>query len=412
MIRSGIAVSRRDFLRSGLAGSALLALNGQVPAFLRQAAADAANRSDHILVVLQLSGGNDGLNTVVPYRDPLYYAHRPELGIPAGDVLKINDEVGFHAAMRGAAELLEAGKLAIVQGVGYPQPNRSHFESMDIWHTCFRKTQPRRDGWLGRYLERVPQPSELPALHIGDEQQPLALASQEVRVPSVASFEEFRLQAEPAVRRKLEALVARNAEQNDGLLDFVRSSTQAALRASQQLADIAKSRNTAGGYPRTPLGERLATIAQLIGADLPTRIYYLALDGFDTHAQQPAAHAALLEQWSMAVKAFFDELEQQGNAARVLLFSFSEFGRRVQENASQGTDHGAAAPVFLAGPGVRPGVHGALPSLEDLDDGDLKFHTDFRRVYAALLEDWLGLADSAPVLAGKYDPVPVLKKAT
>ncbi len=409
MARAYHMLNRREFLRSGLAGSGLMVLNGVAPAFLKKISGALPVSSERILVVLQLSGGNDGLNTIVPYRDPIYYARRPKLAIPAADVLKIDDHFGFHPSMRGAADLLESGQLAIVQGVGYPQPNRSHFESMDIWHTCLRKDQPRRDGWLGRYLEQSEIPRSLPALHIGQEQQPLALASRTVRVPSIGSFDEFRWEGADRVRSRLEALLEKDSRSDDDLLAFVQANSKAALEATRQLTTIGAQHAARGAYPRTPLGERLAAVAQLIGAELKARIYYLTLDGFDTHAQQIPAHAGLLQQWSTGVKAFFDELAAQGNASRVLLFSFSEFGRRVQENASEGTDHGAAAPVYLAGPAVRAGVHGPLPSLEDLEDGDLKYHTDFRQVYATILEHWFGLKDGSSILGGRYSTLPILQ---
>lgn len=401
--------SRREFLRAGIATSTVISFSATVPAFWRQVAAQSPQRSDRILVVLQLSGGNDGLNTVIPFRDPRYYQSRPVLAIPPKDVLKINDELGLHPSLRAAVELWESGRMAVIQGVGYPQPNRSHFESMDIWHSCYRKDQQRRDGWLGRYLESVNPSDGLPALHLGQEAQPLALASRQVRVPSIASVDEFRLQGAESLAKDVVRLASQRREQPGELLDFIQANSQTALKASAQLEQIIRQTPRSLSYPRTALGDKLSVIARLIGADLPTRVYYLALDGFDTHSQQAAAHAGLLNQWSTAIKAFFDDLAMQANAERVLLFSFSEFGRRVRENASEGTDHGAAAPVFLFGPAVQAGIHGAHPSLSDLEDGDLKFHTDFRRVYATLLETWFGATNTQSILGGNFPPLPVLK---
>lgn len=402
--------TRREFVKAGLMAPPLLSLSGTVPAFLRCVAAQENQRPDRILVVVQLSGGNDGLNTVIPYRDSLYYENRATLAIPASDVIKINDSLGLHPSMRAAADLWEQGRMAIVQGVGYPQPNRSHFESMDIWHTCYGKTRTRQDGWLGRYLERHQSATELAGMHLGHEPLPMALTSRQAQVLSVSSMQEFRLRAKRSQVEQVERLAAATRAQDDTLLEFLQSSTQAALHASSRLERLVQEgMGQQQGFPRTALGEKLATVARLIRAELPTRVYYVALDGFDTHAQQPAAHAGLLDQWTTAVKAFFDDLQSAGHAERVLLFSFSEFGRRVRENASQGTDHGAAAPVFLFGPAVEPGVHGQHPRLDDLDDGDLKFHTDFRRVYATLLERWFGLAESASILGGPFAQLPVLR---
>lgn len=403
-------LTRRQFLNRSLASAAFVSLGGVGPHFLRNAAAWQAGNGDNILVVIQLSGGNDGLNTVVPFRDDEYRKARPTLAISADQVLKIDDQFGWHPALRGAADLLESQRLAVIQGVGYDQANRSHFESMDIWHTCQRKTDRQRQGWLGRYLESAESGDDAPGLHLGGEAQPLALAARNVRVPSVASLERFRLRAGAAgsIETQVEQLAMAARPQTSDLLGFVQSSTVAALDASQRVEEVVKVARSASEFPATQLGEKLQTVAKLIGAGLRTRVYYVALDGFDTHAQQAAAHAALLGQWSDALRAFLDDLAAQGNDQRVLTLTFSEFGRRVKENASEGTDHGAAAPVFLAGGRVKAGLHGPMPSLTELEDGDQKFHTDFRRVYATILDRWFA-APSAPILGAPYEPLDVLK---
>jgi uncharacterized protein (DUF1501 family) len=402
--------TRRQFLQTTIASSALLSLSGIAPMFLRRAAAMSASDDGRVLVVIQLSGGNDGLNTVIPYKDDEYRKRRPKLAIAESDVLKINDDFGFHPAMRGAADLLENAQLGIVQGVGYPQPNRSHFESMDIWHTCAFKHERRREGWLGRYLEQNPSDSrDVSAMHLGEEQQPLALAARDARVPSVPSLDRFRLQdiENPEVQQRIKALAEAERAASNDLLGFVQSNAVAAFAASERLEKVEQQPSESGVYPVSALAKKLQTVAQLIAAGLQTRVYYVTLDGFDTHSQQAAAHRALLEQWSGALNAFYKDLAARSLADRVLTFSFSEFGRRVQENASEGTDHGAAAPVFLAGTKVKPGLIGAFPSLTDLDDGDQKFHTDFRQVYAGILEQWLG-CPSEQVLGTKYEPVSLL----
>ncbi len=350
--------SRRKFLATLAGGSAVVSLSGPLPKFLAQAAAsEPAGGKDTILVVVQLTGGNDGLNTVVPYSHELYRKARPKLAIPADEVHKINDAIGLHPSARGLSELLEAGKLAIVQGVGYPNPNRSHFESMDVWHTCRRKDSPRSTGWLGRFCDASHKSSDIdaPAIHIGSEKQPLALAAENVRVPSFASPESFRLhegdsrQLGDAIRK----LASQNTEPSDPLLGFVQSSTTSALATSDRITEALRDYRTPVEYPESALAQRLKTVAQLIDADLKTRIYYVELDGFDTHSQQRAAHAALLQQFGGAVAAFVKDVAHHGHGDRTLLVSFSEFGRRVAENASEGTDHGAAAPMFLAGSRVR-----------------------------------------------------------
>lgn len=400
--------TRRQFLQRA---PALLALGALAPRVLLRAAESAPGRDGRILVVIQLSGGNDGLNTVIPYRHEVYRASRPTLAIPAADVLRVNDELGLHPSLRGFAELLEQGRLAIVQGVGYPQPNRSHFESMDIWHTCQRKEQRHRDGWLGRYLEQRPQreAAEVPALHLGEEPQPLALAARSLRVPSVRSLDQFRLEALDAERRNaLTELANRPRQGNEDLLSFVQSSTTSALTVADRLTRMMDALPPTSGSPPSELARKLGQAARLIASGLGTSIYYVALDGFDTHAEQGAAHAALLRQLGDAVSRFLADLTAHGQQDRVLVMCFSEFGRRVAENASAGTDHGAAAPMFLAGTAVRAGLIGPHPNLADLDEGDLKHHTDFRQVYACVLEQWLG-CDSEPILGGRYAPVPALR---
>ncbi|MGE0760929.1 MAG: DUF1501 domain-containing protein [Pirellulaceae bacterium] len=407
------SIRRRDFLAALSGGSAVLSLSGAVPHFWQvAAAAESGTPRDTVLVVIQLTGGNDGLNTIVPFRHDAYRRARPKLAIPADQVLKIDGELGFHPAARGLADLLEAGQLAVVQGVGYPEPNRSHFESMDIWHTCQRKTgSARTTGWLGRYLDATQHlaPSDSPGLHVGPEKQPLALAAANVSTPSLASPDRFRLQGDGNERLQaaIRDLAGTTASPGDELLGFVRSTTTSALSASERIAAVLRDAASPVAYPDNELARKLKLVAQLIAAGLKTRVYYVELDGFDTHSQQPAAHAALLQQFSGAMKAFLEDIAQHGEARRVLAMAFSEFGRRVAENASEGTDHGAAAPMFLAGAPARGGLLTPHPSLDDLTDGDLRFQTDFRQVYASVLTGWLGWP-SADILGGVFEPVRVL----
>jgi uncharacterized protein (DUF1501 family) len=403
-----MSISRRDFLSAGATSAAVIATTTQVPHFLLEAAAaPGAAPYDRVLVVIQLTGGNDGLNTIVPYGDDQYHRNRFETRIRAADALPIDDYVGFHPRLRGLAQLLEAQQLAIVQGVGYPHPNRSHFESMDIWHTAMQAQGTRVSGWLGRYLDDqagVAADAHVPAVHFGSRSQPLALAGLNVHVPSIDSIDGFRLRG--LETRKLRERVQRATdaprELADGLLGFLKSASQAALAASREVQQAVTDYSTPVDYPATDLANQLRSVAQLVDAGLATRIYYVTLDGFDTHSQQAEAHAALLGELGDALSAFLGDLSHHGHAERTAVLVFSEFGRRVKENASRGTDHGAAAPMFLAGGGVRGGVIGSHPSLTDLDDGDLRFHTDFRQVYATVLEEWLGAA-SQGVLQGKFD---------
>jgi len=404
--------NRREFLKTTLGASAVVSLGATVPEFLRAAAAAGTDEKETVLVVVQLSGGNDGLNTVIPFSDPAYRSSRPTLAIPASDVLKIDDALGFHPSARGFADLLEDNSLAIVQGVGYADPNRSHFESMDIWHTCQRKSDSRTTGWLGRYLDasQADKSGVSLALHLGHEKQPFALTAEDVRVPSISSVEGFRLNdgGDKDVRSTISKLASSARQDADSILGFLQSTTTVALEASQRVEQATRDYKTLVIYPASDLATKLKTVAQLIDAGLGTRVYYVTLDGFDTHSQQPAAHAALLSELGGAVSSFIKDIKHHGHGDRVAVLAFSEFGRRVEENASEGTDHGAAAPMFLAGSKVRAGLIGGHPSLTDLEDGDLKFHTDFRAVYATVLESWLGWP-SETVLGGRFEPVESFK---
>lgn len=405
--------TRRQFLAASGGSLALLSLSGAAPGLLARAAqAHAAEGGDRVLVMIQLSGGNDGLNTVVPYGDPEYYKNRFTLAIGKPAVIKIQDGLGFHPALSGFSKLLEAGRLAIVQGIGYPQPNRSHFESMDIWHTARMQNEGRAQGWIGRYLDATGarREAEVAGLHLGEEKQPLALASLGAAIPSIQSMDRFRLEAgrRSDLSADIDLAVGSARSSSDDLLSFVQRSTSSALAASRRVEKALAKPGSRVQYPGTGLAQKLKTVAQLIGAGLETRVYYLTLDGFDTHSDQENSHAALLGELGNAVAAFQEDLVQQGQAERVLGVAFSEFGRRVKENASRGTDHGAAAPLFAFGGKVQSGLIGKHPSLTDLDDGDLKFHTDFRRVYATLLDGWLGWP-SREILGGEYQPLPIMK---
>jgi uncharacterized protein (DUF1501 family) len=402
--------SRRKFLQTTVGSSALLSMSPAAPQFLLQTSAAAEKKkTENILVVIQLSGGNDGLNTVVPYANDIYNANRFTLRINEGQVLKIDDEVGFHPSMRGFSDLLEDGKLSVLQGIGYPNPNRSHFSSMDIWHTAHRNEKDRSTGWLGRFLDKsLTDDGDVPALHLGSDQQPLALTGERVHVPTAASLEDFKLNVgnDARLRRSIEKQAEIKRTGDNSLLGFMQHSTLGAFASSERVQAALSGYETSINYPSNPLARRLRTIAQLIDAEMSTRIYYLTLGGFDTHASQSNAHANLLTQLSQSVSAFIHDLSEHDHDQRVLVTTFSEFGRRLKENASQGTDHGVAAPMFLAGGNIKPGLIGAHPSLADLDKGDLKHHTDFRQVYAAILDQWLGF-DSKTVLGKEFKPAAV-----
>ena len=395
---------RRAFLRSG---ASLVALGATAPAFLahtvfaetrgRRRKAFAAD--ERILVVIQLAGGNDGLNTVIPVDHDVYQRVRPRLAIRRADALRLDDDFCLHGDADGLKELYDAGALAIVHGVGYPNPNRSHFKSTDIWQSAAPNLR-QTDGWLGRYFDNTcrGEPECDPARAIAlTSETPLALRGE--RFLPLAFERPENLAWQSAVRgyrvgqviSELNQPLPNDPPQPQSALEYLRHVALQARINAQDIREAAGTRHSPVDFPRTDLGRSLETVSRLIGGGLRTRVYYVSLTGFDTHARQAADHARLLVQLGEALMAFFRALKAQGDLERVLVMTFSEFGRRVAENASAGTDHGTAAPMFLAGAQVRGGLHGTAPDLDNLDaSGDLRFTTDFRSVYAAVLKDWLG----------------------
>lgn len=407
-----LASTRREFLQ--LLGSAGLISLGTLPPRFAVAASESpagvAARDKRVLVLIQLAGGNDGLNTLIPHGDPAYAKARPGIGIPASQVLKLDDHVGLHPNLTGLRDLYDEGKLAIVQGVGYPNPDRSHFRSMDIWQSAEPLNESPRDGWLGRALEwqfdRAPALAE--GLSIGSDKLPLAFVSTRVNVPTLQRLEDFQLvdgqttaMNREQIRTEIKNLVTEPAS---GELDFLRRATTTALTSASRLKSLAATYQTTVSYPSTGLASRLKLVAQMLTADLPARIFVVSLDGFDTHSLQQPGHAALMSELSGAIRAFEQDLVEHKISDRVVLATYSEFGRRVAENGSLGTDHGAASMLFALTPTGKTGLHGTYPSLTDMEDGDLKFNVDFRSVYATLLDQWLEIP-SADVLSGRFQPI-------
>ncbi|MHC4401245.1 MAG: DUF1501 domain-containing protein [Planctomycetota bacterium] len=416
--------TRRDFLKASLGASGLAALGPAVPALAKAASAAPPRRNtgDSVLVVVQMAGGNDGLNTVVPYGDDEYHRNRPTLRAVADDVLKIDALVGFHPRMKAFKRLFDEGRLSVVQGTGYPNPNGDHGAAMRDWQTARPHETSCQTGWLGRAVDHVhrPEEAEVPAVFVGTLSRPLALNAEQVVVPSVRSLQTCTLRATGgaqdggAGRAALEraAAVPRSANDNP-LLGFLQNGTQSACGVSRRIEAILAGRGAAGGdYPAIQFAQRLRTVAQLVRADFGARIYYTELGGaepggFDNHANQLGNHCALLHQLSESVAAFADDLARDKLLDRVLLMTFSEFGRTVNENGRRGTGHASAAPMFLVGGKVKAGLIGPHPSLTELENGGPKHHTDFRRVYAAALQRWLGY-DSRAAL-GQFEPLDVLE---
>jgi uncharacterized protein (DUF1501 family) len=391
-------LTRRQFLQA----SSLVAIAPTVPAFLsRTASALPAEKDRRVLVVVQLDGGNDALNTVIPYADPVYERLRPKLKIGSNQVLKLNDAVGLHPGLKPLDKLLQAGQLGIIPGVGYPNPNRSHFEGMAIWHTARLDEQGRKEyGWLGRALD----PSAGTAYMVGG---PVTAALRGRRSTAIALG---RIDEACLADKAIAELAAGPATGNDSdLLAFVRRQAVNGCATSRLVAKLAQ-RSTDANYPSTALGEHLKLIAQLLKADFGPRVFYTIQPGFDTHASQSFTHRTLLSEFAEAVAAFFADLTKGQIAERVVLLAFSEFGRTIKENVSGGTDHGTAEAVFVVGPQVNGGVRGTMPSLADLAGGEPKMTTDFRRIYASILDDWLGLP-AAAALGGSFDKLPLIRQA-
>lgn len=408
---------RRDFLKTTLTGSGLVAASLTAPRFLARTAAatpclGSRGARETILVVVQLTGGNDGLNTVIPFKDPLYARYRPTLKQPVPAIRKLSDEIGLHPELTSLADLYHDGLVCVVQGVGYPNLSQSHFRSMDIWHAGSTAAH-LVEGWLGKALARLTTGVGGFHLAMANEASPLALAGAPAKVPSLTSLADFqmRLPAGSGAERRQQRQVlekALSAPTASPLLDFVKQTAVSTLAQTDRLRDLARDYQPKVAYPATGLAERLKLAAQLIVAEVNARIFYVTLDGFDTHAGQAGLHGPLLRELGDAIKAFVLDLTAQGHGDRLLLMTFSEFGRRAKENGSQGTDHGSAAPMFLVGKNVHAGLVGPHPPLDRLEDGNLAHHTDFRQVYAAILEHWLGVRPNE-VLDGSFPPLPVLR---
>lgn len=415
-------MTRREFVNKGLT---IVAAGATAPMFLTRTAlalnnpwdqsltAAAASRTDGpILVVVQMGGGNDGLNTIVPFARDEYYRSRPKLAVPEQSVLRVNGELGFHPGLKPLKALFDDGRMAVVQGVGYPNPNRSHFRSMEIWHTADPNGNGPRTGWLGRLFDsECPTCGPTTGIAMLGAEMPLAMQGASGRAVVLDSPQGFGFQpVAGAGAQEVEAFrqLMQPVPGEEPMVDFLTHTAMDAILAGDEIRKVAGRLSDSGTYPRDPFSLKLRLVSELISAGAPTRVYYVGLGGFDTHAAQEGRHDRLLEQLGAGLDAFLKDLTQKGLLERVLVMTFSEFGRRVAENASGGTDHGAAAPMLLIGSAVKPGLHGQHPSLTDLDQGDLKFQVDFRSVYSTVLEQWMGIA-SQTVLGDRFPAVEILK---
>ena len=441
--------TRRSFLKSAAWSGAV---GSTMPTFLAATfeqlhaegidrnAAPVNGKDGPVLVVIQLAGGNDGLNTVVPLGNDHYHKARPKLGLKAGTVRKIRDDVGFHPALGGFQELHDEGRLGIVQSVGYPNPNRSHFRSTDIWMTATDSNRFSNAGWIGRYFDTACSGAPTTVGLAVGRHSPLAFASQQPKGIALENPESFRFAdldegadgetmgsgtfyrrmnsgtddaslGDPANTGGSVAMLEGSSSSlpRGSALDFLERTALDAQVSSDQIRSIANGVRNASPYPASKLANDLRLVARLIAGGLGTRVYHVSQGGYDTHTNQAGAHQRLLGILGDAMAAFIKDLKALGQSDRVLVMTFSEFGRRVAENGNAGTDHGAAAPLFLAGTRIKAGWHGTAPSLDpsSLHNGDIRHTTDFRSVYASILEQWLR-TDPKPILGKAFPNLPLI----
>ncbi len=418
-----MTITRRKFLESALAASALVSLGGPAPrVFRRAAAARASKTAETMLVAIQLTGGNDGLNTVVPFEDDAYARSRSTLRLGARDVRRIAPGLGLHPEMAALARAYEDGLVRRVQGVGYPRSSRDHETALRDWHTAAPGDPACETGWLGRAADELKASADVPGTFVGEIPRPRALDARCAVVPRLRDASEWSsplLESAGSEDPRPEdgserGGGARRAPLRGELIDFVREEVEAARASARRVERVLRDRDPEGPYPEFPLARDLRSVARLMRAELGIRIFVVELGGggiggFDTHANQGENHGALLRQLSESMAAFLADLRRDGLLERTLVMTYSEFGRTVAENGRRGTDHGAAAPVLLAGGRLRGGIVGAHPSLADLEEGGLRPHVDFRQLYATVLGAWLGL-EARAILGAEYEPLDLFER--
>lgn len=390
-------MQRRNFIKNSALASSLLF----VPNFLKAfEGMDLNNLGYNRLVIIQLSGGNDGLNTIVPYRNDLYYKARPSVAVNKNNIIRLNDELGFNTKLTPLKRLYDQGYLSIINNVGYPNPNRSHFRSTDIWHTASGSNRYLQTGWVGRYLDSYGK-KPYQAIEIDDS---LSLALKGNKKNGIAARNAsflYRALQESNFNRILS--YQNNAHLNEHNLGYLYKTMIDAKSSASYLYEKTDNYSSHQTYPKNPLAKQLGTIAQFINSGLSTKVYYASLVGFDTHANQNKKQNYLLDIYGNSVLAFVNDLKRKGTFKNTLILTFSEFGRRVEQNAANGTDHGAANNVFVIGQNLKKqGLYNDLASLSDLDNnGDLKYEIDFRTVYATILNKWLKVDDKR-ILDGSF----------
>lgn len=383
-------VKRRDFLQMGSLATASLMLPKFLNAFQGKTLVPPGNK---VLIVVQLSGGNDGLNTIIPVTNDIYYKNRPKLAIEKDKALQLTDEAGIHNALSGIKELYDNGDVAIMNNVGYPNPDRSHFRSMDIWHSASESNQYISTGWLGRYLDEQCKDCDKPtqALEI-DDMLSLALKGEHMNGLALKDPKKLYNTSSAKFFRAINA----QHDHSEETVDYLYKTMSSTLSSADYIYEQSKVHPTGEIYPSTETGKNFKTIASLVLSDINTKVYYVSIGSFDTHVNQDDRQRKLFTELNDAITAFCKDMKKNNRFDDVLIMSFSEFGRRVAQNASGGTDHGTANNMFFIGGGLKQkGMLNAMPDLNDLADGDLKFNVDFKDVYATVLNKWLKANDVA-----------------
>ena len=392
-------INRRGFLQTGSLATAACMVPHFLKAFEKKGMVPPGNK---VLVVLQLSGGNDGLNTVIPVRNDIYYRSRPKLGILKNQALALTDEVGLHPALTSFKEFYDDGSLGILNGVGYPNPDRSHFRSMDIWNSASESTEYLYTGWIGRYLDAQCSGCKKPtqALEIDDV---LSLALKGENSKGLAMKDPKRLYTTANEKYFKELISSHKDQSGEQPVDYLYKTMTETVSSADYIYQQSRLHPSSSLYPKTELSKSFQTIASLIFSEINTKVYYVSLGSFDTHINQGNQQQRLFTEMNEAISAFVKDLKANGRFNDVLITTFSEFGRRVSQNASGGTDHGTANNMFFIGSGLKQkGILNPLPNLNDLQDGDLKHKVDFKNVYATILKNWLN-ADDKKILGKQFD---------
>lgn len=392
--------SRRDFLKIGSLASASLL----VPKIVSASNMFTPRVNGKNIVIIQLTGGNDGLNTVIPYRNDLYYKYRPKLGIERSNALSLTDEMGLHPSLAKTHDLFHNGGLSILNSVGYPNPNRSHFRSMDIWHSASDANEYLSTGWLGRLMDQQSEPMPYHAIEMNDKLS-MALKGSDVKGLAIKNPADLYAQTKQPF---IKSIYQNGHDHEHQEAAFLHRTLHETTTSIDYVYEKSKAYRSAITYPGTSLGKGLKTIAELIISGCNTMVYYVSHDGFDTHVGQSSKQKRLLGQYDDAVSAFVNDLKKNNRFDDTLIMTFSEFGRRVKQNASGGTDHGAASNVMLmSGALKQPGIFNESPNLQDLENGDIKYEIDFREVYATILDSWLGQS-SKQILGQPFSALPLV----